>query len=177
MMATDVRENRSPSAERRCSLLNFYWETEIQGLRLVFAMLKQFEDGDSLNNLSRLAADEARHLWVLSKGIVDLGGAPIADNRAHRTRRSQMVRIPKTAAELLALAAAAKERACSRYAIELPFEDPSLSELRRGIGEDEKSHLAWLKEKLARLGGQPRSPDRIERYLAQEEAIYAAFTA
>jgi rubrerythrin len=176
MTAPVSGESRSVSAERRCSLLNFYWETEIQGLRLVFAMLKQLEDEDSLANLARLAADEARHLWLLSKQIVDLGGAPMPDSRAHRTRRAQMVRIPKDAAELLALAVAAKERAYNRYAVEFPLEDRALTELRRTIGEDEKLHLAWLRGKLARVSGELRSPDCVERYLTAEEAIYAAFT-
>lgn len=118
MSAAVSEERMSASAECRRSLLNFYWEIEIQGLRLAFAMLKQFEDEDSLINLTRLVADEARHVWLLSKKIVDLGGTPMPDSRAHRTRRAQMVRIPKDAAELMALAVAAKERAYNRYTME-----------------------------------------------------------
>jgi rubrerythrin len=177
MTAPVPREGSSASAERRRSLLNFHWEAEIQGLRFVFEMLKLLEDEDSQINLARLAADEARHLWLVSKEIVDLGGTPMPDSRAHRMRRAQMVRIPKDAAGLLALAVAAKERACNRYTVGCAVEDPALTELRQTIAEDEKSHLAWLKEKLARVGGEPPSPDRVERYLAAEEAIYAAFTA
>jgi len=176
MSAPVSEESMLASAERRRSLLNFYWEIEIQGLRFVFAMLKQLEDEDSLANLTRLAADEARHVWLLSKKIVDLGGTPMPDSRAHRTRRAQMVRIPKDAVELLALAVAAKERAYNRYTMESFLEDPTLSELRRTIGEDEKSHLAWLREKFARVSGEQHSLGRVESYLAAEETVYAAFT-
>jgi rubrerythrin len=176
MMAPAFEESGPAAAERRCSLLNFYWESEIQGLRLVFAMLKQLEDADSLTNLSRLAADGARHLWLLSKKIVELGGTPMPDSRAHRTRRAGMVRIPKDAAGLLALAVAVKERAYERYASDCPLADPAIAELRRTLGEDEKSHLAWLREKAAGVGGEAHSPGGIARYLMEEEAIYATFT-
>ena len=176
MSAAVSEERMSASAECRRSLLNFYWEIEIQGLRLAFAMLKQFEDEDSLINLTRLVADEARHVWLLSKKIVDLGGTPMPDSRAHRTRRAQMVRIPKDAAELMALAVAAKERAYNRYTMEFSHEDPMVAELRGSIGEDEKSHLAWLRAKSARVSGEQHRLGRVESYLTAEETIYAAFT-
>lgn len=157
-------------------LLNFYWETKIQGLRLAFAMLRQAEAEDCVANLTRLVADESKHLWLLSKKIGELGGTPMPDGRAHRTRRAQMARIPKDWAGQLALAVAAKERAYSRYTKEFSTEGEALAEPWRTIAEDDKSHLAWLEEKLARFGGKPDWQARVEDYLSAEETVYAAFT-
>lgn len=158
-------------------LLNFYWETKIQGLRLAFAMLRQPEAEDCIANLTRLVADEAKHLWLLSRKIAELGGTPIPDSRVHRMRRGQMARIPKDWSGQLALAVAAKERACSRYTKEFSSEGATLTEPWRTIAEDDKSHLTWLKERLARFGGKSDWRDRVEDYLSAEETVYAAFTA
>ena len=87
-----------------------------------------------------------------------------------------MVRIPTNANELLSLAVAAKERASARYTIESSFENPALAELRRTICEDEKAHLAWLREKLARVSGEQHSPGRVESFLAAEQVLYTVFT-
>src|ERR1700678_2538449 len=46
-------------------------------------------------------------------------------------RRSQMVRIPTNANELLSLAVAAKERASARYTIESSFGNPALADRQR----------------------------------------------
>ena len=75
--------------------------------------------------------------------------------------------------ELLSLAVAAKERVSARYTIDLLFENPALAELRRTICEDEKAHLAWLREKLARVKmTKSDSPGRVESYLAAEQVLY-----
>lgn len=168
---------REPSAEVRRTLLNFYWESKMQGLRLAFAMLRQPEAEDCAPNLTRLVADEAHHLWLLSKNIAELGGTPMPDGRAHRTRRSQMARVPKDWAGQLALAAAAKKRTYSRYTQECSSEGRKLAEPWGTIAEDDRSNLAWLEEKLAFFGGKPDWRDRVEDYLAAEETMYAAFTA
>jgi len=176
MTTLSSERNGEPSTDR-CLLLNFYWESKIQGLRLAFTMLRQPEAEDCAADLTRLIADEAKHLWLLSKSIDELGGTPMPDGRAHRTRRSQMARIPKDWAGQLALAVAAKERASSRYTKGFFIEGETLAEPWRTIAEDDKSHLAWLKEKLARFGGKPDWRDRVEDYLTAEETVYAAFTA
>jgi len=176
MMAPVAGEDRLACAGRRCALLHFYWETAIQDLRLTFGMLKQIEDGGAQFDLARMVADEANHLWLLSKRIVDLGCTPMPDSVAHRMRRARMVRIPKNAGELLALAVAAKERAFKRYTIECCAGAPPLTELTQKIADDHRLHLAALRVMLARLGGAPQPSDRTEGYLSAEDALYTAFT-
>jgi rubrerythrin len=164
----------SGSPQKQCALLALHREGENQGLRLVFAMIRNLTDPEARIELARQAADEARHLWLLSRQIAELGRAPLLTHHAQMLRR---VAIPKDSTELLATARAVKERALRRYAACPFWLDTQVVQLRQAIADDEKTHLAWLARRLALGGPAPGSAEKIDSYLEAEEAAYAALAA
>ncbi len=159
------------SLQKQCALLAFHRWGEIQGLRLLFAMIRHLADADARAELARQAADEARHLWLLSKQIAELDPALLAAQCAGMPRPVALV---NDAAGLLAVAHAVKQRALRRYAARAAWLTPEAVELREAIAADERAHLAWLARRLALSGPASDGPAPLRRYLEAEEAAFAA---
>jgi len=154
------------------ALLGLHREAEIQGLRLVFALMRKLSDTDAQIELARQAADEARHLWMLERRLAELRATLSFPARQPMTLRP--LAIGKDSGDTLAAACALKQRALLRYTASLPGLDREAAELREAIAADEKTHLAWFARRLARARPSPDCSPRIERFLEAEDAAFAA---
>ena len=139
-----------PTDPRLIRLLSYYRDAELHGAGLLLHMTAMEDDPRSLGALTRHMADESRHAALITRRIVDLGGAPQQVRDGYQRRMARAGGVPRTLLELYAATRVAEERAQARYTAHLssPQVDPDTSALLRTINGDEVWHLAWVEARL-----------------------------
>jgi len=163
--------------------LNFYRDAELQGARLLLNLHRHLRDADSQMKLTRHLADEARHAWLWTQRICDLGGTPAAVASGYQRRMGQKAGVPSNVTELLALTLVAEKRALERYRAHAarPDVDADTLGVLNAVARDEGWHLGWVEAKLRELssscGGAERVEELLERYGAIDREVYAGLEA
>lgn len=167
------------ATEKQILVFSFYRDAELRGARLLFNLLGHLKDADGQVKMSRHLADEARHAWLWTKRIADLGGAPILISDGYQRRLGLRTGVPKDIVDLLALTVVVEERALWRYRAHaaLPSVDEETLEVLKAVTEDEAWHLAWIERKVRELarneGNEQRAIDALERYRAIDREVWA----
>lgn len=169
--------------DQRIRVMSFYLEAELHGARLLLVMHNHLRDPDSQIKLTRHLADEARHAFLWTKRICDMGGTPqnIADGYQHRLGRR--FGVPKDTIDLLALTSVAESRALERYQSHAQQEgvDDNTMAVLKAVSVDEKWHLAWVDAKMREIakdrGDEQRANRARERVRAIEREVWATFVA
>jgi rubrerythrin len=175
------REKMAP-VSARVWLLSYYREAELRGADFLGRLLRRTDDPHLQINLTRHFADEARHAWLWTQRIQELGATPLPVLDGYQRRLRQYVGLPSSVFELLALTHVAEERVQQRYREHAarPGEDPQTVAVLRTIMTDEEWHLAWIETWLAeqaREYGAERIVALLERYRALEAKAYAELVA
>jgi bacterioferritin (cytochrome b1) len=159
-------------------LLSYYRAAELRGADLLGRLLRKTDDPHLHINLTRHFADEARHAWLWTRRIQELGAAPLPVVDGYQRRLRQYVGLPSSVLELLALTHVAEERVQQRYREHAarPGEDPRTVAVLQIITADEEWHLAWIETWLAgqaREYGSGQIVALLDRYRALEAKAYA----
>lgn len=159
-------------------LLNYYRAAELHGAGLLQRLLRKTDDPELQIKRTRHLADEARHAWMWTELISELGGVPAAIRKGYQHYLRQQVGIPSSVLDLLALTQVAEERVQQRYREHAarPGEDPRTVAVLQTIVADEDWHVAWVGQWLAEQesneGGE-RVETILDRYRALEANAYA----
>ena len=169
--------------DQRIRVMSFYREAELHGARLLLVMHNHLRDTDSQIKLTRHLADEARHAFLWTKRIFDMGGTPHSIVDGYQHRLGQRFGVPKDTIDLLALTSVAESRALGRYqghAQQEGVDDDTLAVLK-AVTVDEKWHLAWVDAKMREIakdrGDEERANRALERVRAIEREVWATFVA
>jgi rubrerythrin len=159
-------------------LFNYYRDAELQGADLLARLLQHTDDPDLQIKLTRHLADEARHAWLWTERIMELGGKVTRVSDGYQRQLRKRVGIPTSVLDLLALTYVVEERAQKRYREHAvrPGVDPKTAALIQAMNEDEEWHLTWVGEKLKELEdaeGKGRCAAALARYRALENEVYA----
>jgi bacterioferritin (cytochrome b1) len=163
--------------------MNFYRDAELQGARLLLNLHRHLRDSDSQVKLTRHLADEARHAWLWTERICDLGGAPAPIASGYQRRMGRKVGVPGDVTELLALTLVAENRALERYRAHAarPNVDGDTMAVLDAVTRDENWHLEWIEAKLREIsksrGGPEHAHRLLERYEAIDREVYASLEA
>lgn len=163
-------------------LFNYYRDAELRGANLLARLLRHIEDPDLQIKLTRHLADEARHAWLWTERIVELGGGVTRVSDGYQHQLKQRVGVPTSILDLLALTYVVEERAQKRYCEHAARSDvdPKTAALLQAMNEDEEWHLAWIGEKLKELEaleGKERCAAALARYRVLESEVYARLEA
>ncbi len=159
-------------------LLSYYRAAELQGAGLLQRLLRKTDDPELQIKLTHHLADEARHAWMWTELISELGGVPAAIHKGYQQRLRRHVGIPSSVLDLLALTHIVEERAQQRYREHAvrPGEDPRTVAVLQTIVADEEWHLAWVKAwltKQEKKEGRTRITALLDHYRALEANAYA----
>jgi rubrerythrin len=160
-------------------ILSYYREAELRGANLLQRLLRKTEDPQLLINLTRHLADEARHAWLWTELIHELGGVPLAIHKGYQHHLRHQVGIPSRVLNLLALTHVVEERVQQRYCEHAARsgEDQRTVAVLQAVMRDEQWHLAWVKDWLTHQEQQEgcgRVTELLHRYRALEAEAYAA---
>jgi rubrerythrin len=127
-------------------LLNWYRQSELEGALLLGRMVRHTDDPTVLAELTRHAADEARHAWLWQRTIAQLQLAPVRIYRSYQSFYATEGITPQRLAEVLALTHVFEHRVDREFAEQLG--DPQLPEAVhrtfRAMLRDEQRHLGWI---------------------------------
>jgi rubrerythrin len=127
-------------------LLNWYRQSELDGALLLGRMVRYADDPVVLAELTRHAADEARHAWLWQKAITELRLAPVRIHRSYQSFYAVQEVVPRTLAEVLTLTHVFEHRVDREFSEQL--DDPQLPAAARrtfrALLRDEVRHLDWI---------------------------------
>lgn len=162
--------------------LSYFREAEVRGADLLQRLLRQTDDPELQIYLTRQLADEARHIQLLSKLILELGGTLTSSRKGYRHHLHRKAGIPSTILDLLALTQVVEERVQQRYRgyVEWSGEDPRILETLQTIAADEGWHLVRIKDwlrKLEKMAGRTRVAATLDYYRGLEAKAYLELIA
>ncbi len=160
-------------------IYSYYRDAEMHGSNLLLRLMRVLKDPQSQVNLTRHLADEARHAWIWTRRIRELGRAPISVNDGYQVRMGRRAGMTRDPLNLLALTYVAENRAVARYEEHLKRPDVAdeTGEVLRVVTGDEFWHIKWVHEKALELaeeaGGRELADQAIARYQEIDRAVLA----
>ena len=127
-------------------LLNWYRQSELEGALLLGRMCRHAQDGTVLFELTRHAADEARHAWLWQRTIEELGLAPVRIFRSYQSFYADEGIVPQRMPEVLALTHIFEQRVDREFGEQLAsgrFAEP-IARTFKALLRDEQRHLDWI---------------------------------
>jgi rubrerythrin len=172
-----------PADPRMLEMLSYYRDAELHGATLLLRLLKLTRDQPEVQvKLTLHVAQETRHAWLWTERIRELGGWPV-EVSGYQTRIG-MRTVPRTIVDLLALSIVVETRSLARYTEHAarPDVDARTAEILRQVTDDERWHVAWMRDELdRRMRNDPPACERVralmERYRAIDEQVYAELSA
>lgn len=163
---------------RMILLMSYYRDAEIRGANLLLRLMQYLTDGDSQTKLSLHLADETRHAWLWTKRMNDLGADPMPVGDGYQSRIG-LKTVPRSLIDLLALTIVVEQRSLDRYiehASRSNVDADTLNVLKE-VSQDEKWHIAWIKNKLDDLaaqeeGGAEKAAAAMEKYREIDRQVY-----
>jgi hypothetical protein len=159
-------------------MLSFYRTSEISGALFFGRVARTVGPGEVQLDLTRHFADEARHAWCWTECIERLGLKPAKVTGAYQDLYAAVAGVPANLMEVLAATQIFERRAISQYARHLrrPRLDPLIRRTLETIIADERWHLAWVRQALARLKpvyGAGAVDAALARYQATDRQVHA----
>ena len=136
-------------------------------------MVRCTDDPIVLAELTRHAADEARHAWLWQKTIAQLQLAPVRIHRSYQSFYATEGAAAQTFAEVLALTHVFEHRVDREFNDQLG--DPRLPDAVhrtfRALLRDEQRHLDWIAQWLS---DRPELGPVLDRYYEVDSVVAAA---
>lgn len=168
---------------RMIELMSYYRDAELHGATLLLRLIKLMgDDPDAQVKLAAHLADETRHAWLWTKRINEMGGEPKKIPDGYQTRVGRRT-FPRSILEILALTVVVEERSFARYLehAENHKPDPETLQVLKDVTDDEKWHMAWIRNKLVEIarkeGDESLGEKAIEKYRAIDAEVYGELKA
>jgi demethoxyubiquinone hydroxylase (CLK1/Coq7/Cat5 family) len=156
--------------------LNFYRASELHGGLVLGQLVRRVRDPRLILNLTRHSAEEVGHAQLWTETILAVGGTPSPVRATYQRRLAQRVGVVSSVFQVLALTQVF-ERRVYRHFIDharLAVTHPIVRATLERMVEEEKDHLAWVKNWLEEeaesrglvLGGV------LDRYAAADAHVY-----
>jgi len=158
-------------------VLSYYRASELAGALLFGRLARSTHDAELGVFLTEHFAEEARHAWLWTDLIRDLGHVPVRITETYQSRYSREIGIPASMAEVLLLTRVFEERIYAHFTLHL--QRPQTPEPVRATLEtmldEERGHLQWVGDRLARYESEGMTSLRAlgEQYRETDRRIYA----
>ena len=150
--------------------LNWYRHSELEGAMLLGRITRHASDPYLVHQLTRHAAEEARHAWLWARAIDAAGLPTVRIYRSYQSFYREELALPRSLCEVLALTHVFEQRVERQFTEELSR--PELPDpVRRAFGvmlHDEARHLRWIGDWFAK---QPLAAAVLDRYRAADERV------
>ena len=160
---------------RELALLNFYRASELHGGLVLGRLVAHVRDPELILRLTTHSAEEVLHAQIWTETILDVGGRPAPTSDTYQTRYAAAIGSPTSLVEVLALTQVFECGVYRHFMLHLhrPGTHPRVRATLRRMLDDERGHLAWVKEWLDRQTGARAAsvPALIRRYRAVDAII------
>ena len=153
-------------------LLNWYRQSELEGALLLGRMVRHTTDAVVIAELTRHAADEARHAWLWQQTIAQLDLDAVRILRSYQSFYSDDGVVPQSLGDVLALTHVFEQRVDREFTEQLGDSDlpEPMRRTFRALLRDEQRHLDWIARWLAE---QPSLHATLELYKEVDRATAA----
>jgi hypothetical protein len=157
-------------------LLSFYRASELNGA-LFFGRVARTVRGPLQADLTQHFADESAHAAYWSRCMGDLDLPSIRMGRSYQDQYTEMVGLPSSLMEVMAITHVFEKRAIHIYRRHLrqPGTHAAITGTIDRIMNDERWHVSYVREALegmARQVGEQIVADTVSRFAAADEEVY-----
>jgi hypothetical protein len=177
----DIARTIQSPEDAEVLIYSYYRDAEMHGSHLLLRLMRLLRDPASQVNLTRHLSDEARHAWLWTRRIRDLGRAPMRVEDGYQVRMGRRTGMTRDPLDLLALTYVAENRAVARYEEhqKRPDVSPETREVLEAVTGDEFWHIKWIHEKAVEMaeeaGGAELAEESIAHYQEIDRAVLAEF--
>lgn len=152
--------------------LNWYRQSELEGALLLGRMVRYADDPLVIGELTRHAADEARHAWLWERAITDSGIPHVRILRSYQSFYADEGVVPQRLAEVLALTHVFERRVDREFSEEISDAGLPRAVARtfKALLRDEQRHLGWI---AAWLRGRPELQPLVVEYTEADRRVAA----
>ena len=156
-------------------ILSFYRASELAGAILLGKLALQTGNDRLREPLTEQMAEEARHAWLFTKLIMELGATPLRMTRTYQSEVGRVYGLPSSMLDILCLTQVLEVEVLDHYIrhAQMPNLHPAVRKTLETIIEDERGHVDWIKAELDGYG-QRRGPGRVEAAMRKAERARAA---
>ena len=157
-------------------LLNWYRQSELEGALLLGRMVRHAQDPFVVAQLTRHAADEARHAWLWQRTITQLDLPAVRILRSYQSFYGEGGVMPQALGEVLALTHVFERRVDLEFSEQLADADlpEPVRRTFRALLRDEQRHLDWI---AAWLRARPQLQSQLDAYTAVDREVAARLRA
>lgn len=158
-------------------ILSFYRTSEISGALFFGRLAKSLKPGAIQHDMTKHFSDEALHAWYWTSCIQRLGGQPLKLEDAYQDQYIAAAGMPVNLMEVLAITHVFERRVINQYANHrrVPGLDSAVIETLTTIMQDEKWHLQWVRDALAKMEaeyGKDRIAATVRRFQDADQQVY-----
>lgn len=170
--------NETTISDEHAYLLSYYRTSEISGALFFGRLAKLLRPGPVQMDMTKHFADEAMHAHRWTDALRRLGREPLKLKDAYQDQYAEAIGVPANVMEVLAVTQVFEKRVIGAYArhARLPELHPIVREPLDAISEDERWHIAWIREALERLEpeyGKDHIEATLRRYREADREVYA----
>src|SRR5215475_13717577 len=162
--------------DRELTLLNFYRASELHGGLILGRLAEHVRDAELILRLTEHSAEEVMHAQLWTETIIAVGGRPRPTSDTYQSRYAAAIGTPTSLVEVLALTQVFERGVYRHFVRHLrrPGTHPFVQATLRRMLDDERGHLSWVQEWLARQTGARRAaiPSLMRRYTAVDARIH-----
>ncbi len=163
--------------ENELWILSFYRTSEISGALFFGRLARSMKPGAIQLDMTKHFSDEALHAWYWTSCIEHLGARPLKLNEAYQDQYLAAAGLPANLMEVLAITQIFEKRVIHQYARHrrVPNVPPIVQETLDKIMEDEKWHIAWIREALKGMEpgyGKDLIGATLKRFWEADQKVY-----
>ena len=137
-------------------ILSFYRASELAGAVLLGRLGLMTKDDRIRVPLTEQCAEEAKHAWLFTKLIADLGGVPERMTQTYQSEVGKVLGLPESVVDILCLTQLLEIETLAHYQrhAAMPGIDLRVRETLLTVIEDEEGHMDWVARELEALKGE-----------------------
>ena len=153
-------------------VLSYYRASELAGALLFGTLARRTPDSELAVYLTRHFAEEARHAWMWTETIRELGHLPVPIMETYQSQYAREAGIPASMGEVLILTQVFEERIYSHFSRHAtrPGVQPEVKRTLEVMLAEEEGHLDWVRKWLEKDGRDYSAVK--QRYREIDERIY-----
>lgn len=158
-------------------VLSFYRASELAGAMLLGSLAQQTGNDQLRAPLTEQMAEEARHAWIFTDLIVQLGATPLRVTRTYQSEVGKVFGMPQNMLDVLCLTQVLEVEVLEHYVrhASMPDLNPAVRSALETVIADEEGHVGWIAAELDEYSsrhGREKVDDAMARAATARDRVF-----